>query len=254
MVSQYAVGRIEELQAAGLKPTVRDVIRLNAFGLRIEAAKGRSPVDQIDLLPRVAYLFPDIYLRQPTIGHEIWIDDVMRYCDPSDMQTKCAIWCFALSHDFDKLPDAFDPKNLKKAVDVFNKRFAPFTFDQLITAVGYCRHGCDPSACEQPANLKNEDDPGEDVDPRLRPIDTSVAIGTMLCGVASMTSASLHDLKSLTIAQLRELIRLSAKYHGVQLADASKAAEAEFEEVLWEIRTRLEKERDAEKAKGATNG
>lgn len=76
MTSEMAVEDIEQMQADGLKPTVKDIIRLNALALKYERAKSRNADNSLYLMPRVAAIDSKHVFRQPTIGHEIWFDKV----------------------------------------------------------------------------------------------------------------------------------------------------------------------------------
>lgn len=74
MTSEMAVEDIEQMQAEGLKPTVKDIIRLNALALKYERAKSRNAGNTMYLMPRVAFIDDKTWFRQPTIGHELWFD------------------------------------------------------------------------------------------------------------------------------------------------------------------------------------
>ena len=77
MTSKMAIEDIEQMQAEGLKPTVKDIIRLNALAMKFERAKSKNAGSSIYLLPRVAFISDKVWFRQPTIGHEIWLSKVV---------------------------------------------------------------------------------------------------------------------------------------------------------------------------------
>ena len=54
MISHTAKEDIEAMEADGLRPSVSDIIRLNALGLRLE--RSAFSAQSLFCLPRVAYL------------------------------------------------------------------------------------------------------------------------------------------------------------------------------------------------------
>ena len=63
MTSEMAVEDIERLQADGLKPTVKDIIRLNALALKFERVKSKYASSAMYLFPRVAFIDAKVYFR-----------------------------------------------------------------------------------------------------------------------------------------------------------------------------------------------
>ena len=104
MRSKIAMEDLKALADEGLSPTPEDVVRLNALGLKLE--NSRSFCSSIYCLPRVAFLNPFVF-RQPTLGHELWLDDVERHFDMSDPSTSLALNALACSvPDVDDLPSS----------------------------------------------------------------------------------------------------------------------------------------------------
>lgn len=134
---------IEQLQDEGLKPTVEDIIRLNAVALKFEAAKKKHCTTDIYMLPRIAQISDSVYFRQPTVGHEIWLKKVSEYVDTEDLQTVIALQAYCLSRGHDELPDAYDKDKVNSEIRDFIGKLSDFTEDQIFAALDYVRNGCD---------------------------------------------------------------------------------------------------------------
>jgi len=83
MVSEMAMEDVEQLESEGIKLTPREVIRLNAYGVR---AQKNSDLAELSHLPRAAVL-NGIGFSEPTIGADIWLHEVARVMDLEDFQT-----------------------------------------------------------------------------------------------------------------------------------------------------------------------
>lgn len=250
MKSEYAIAKIHELERSGLHPTAEDVIRINAFGLAIDAAAGKNISESLDHLPRVAVLRKGVFLRQPTIGHDAWIGSVLRFVDATDLETLLAVNCFALSRQPKDLPDASDPESVTTAIDEFCKTFSDFTRDQLFVAYDWVKFGMSPGALEAKAVIKSDTkDSTDPKDPKFPSYDlaTCVALGSLYRDSAILWGLSLDEIRGMTDDQLRHAVRIASKHQGVELDDGVREAEDEFEAVFYEIKTRLEKEKSDEK-------
>ena len=69
MVSKMAKDDIDSLRDEGLDLTVDEIVRINAFGLRVE--RGAESAELYNL-PRAAIL-GDVVFHEPTIGSDIWL-------------------------------------------------------------------------------------------------------------------------------------------------------------------------------------
>lgn len=69
MVSKMAISDIEALKEDGIELTPQEIIRLNAFGLKVERNTESS---EYSVPPRVSIL-GDVAFHEPTIGSEIWM-------------------------------------------------------------------------------------------------------------------------------------------------------------------------------------
>jgi len=241
MISTTARDSIEELQHDGLSPTVEDIIRLNALGLKLEFEAKKSPRDATDYLPRIAKISDTVSFRQPTIGHEIWISKIRRMVDEKDFQTSLAVQAFALSRASADLPDADDIKSVKVAVDAFCADCKDFTREQIIAAIEYVTVGPSPTACETaPASHREPD--GFDFEDWKH----CVACGVLLHGKAALFGASFADLERLTREQLEALTRMAYVFNHIENPpDYVSIARGDYFATLDEIRERLTKEKEA---------
>ena len=179
MVSNTAIEDAERLAREGTPLTPREIVRLNALGLRMERGETECFAAA---LPRVAFL-GDVCLREPTLGHEIWLDDARRYADFTDVDTSLAMHAMALAiNDPDDLPP-LSKAGIFCAMMRFKKLVRAFTPRQIAAACRWVTEGNDPRSGEYAPPRKGE-----------KPLDESysVAVGVLLDGVARhMTRAQL---------------------------------------------------------------
>lgn len=238
MISEMAMDDIEDMQAAGLKPTPRDIVRLNALGLRIEYA---SRSGDLYAMPRVAYLGKEVF-REPTVAHGMWIDRVLEYVNDVDYSTNLAVKAFALSRMPEELPDATDRKKVIEAINGYCAGdLSKFTRDQIRCAVIFAIHGSSAIEWEYPAPNPYKDE-AEEVD-TFSDAPSSVYVGVLLECVAIGLGMSLRDYSQLTISQAKMVQTLAMYSKGV---DPSKRrvpeAQVNYYNTRDEIRKRLEKE------------
>ena len=69
MTSAMARDDIEALKDDGIDLTVDEIVRINAFGLRVE--RGAESAELYNL-PRASIL-GDVVFHEPTIGSDIWL-------------------------------------------------------------------------------------------------------------------------------------------------------------------------------------
>lgn len=244
MVSEMAREDIEQMWADGLHPSVADIIRLNALGLKCELSRGAA---EYFTLPRVAFL-GKLTFREPTIGHNLWIDKVMRFCDEYDLPTIKAVTAFALSRSLDKLPDADDREAVKEAVGKFSAEdLRPFTFAQLCCALTYAECGASAIAKEYPEfdddETKSEDDVAE-----------SIGAGVMLDLLTMGLGLSVREIAHMPLSKARLLQEAGAKRNNIDLAKAAhNAGLGNYYTTRNAIRERLEGEAKQMK-EGSTNG
>ena len=234
MISEMAVEDLEDMREQGLDPTPADVVRLNAIGLMVERS---SDCATLYTLPRVAYL-GKLTFREPTIGHGIFIDAVLTFCDGDDLATRVAVDAFALSRQISALPDITDRDAVVKMIDSFTKNeLAPFTFAQVRAAVEYAKHGADAVAKEYPPP-----EPGDD-----RELDdlASINVGVLFETAAMGLGLSIREIKELTASQAKALQLAGMASRGVNLAKSHRDKNvAKYMATKCQIVERLKKERE----------
>lgn len=237
MIAEAARYAFEELKKEGLVPTPEDAIRINAFALRSEEATAKKAGRSQYLLPRVAVIGDRLTLRQPTVGHEIWIDAVLRFVKPDDHETRFAINCYALSMPQDELPSAFDVEAVSAATKEFCSKFADVTREVLFAALTYVRFGADAR--------DGEAYPNSATDVYTVSPDECVAIGVLRNGIAILSGLSLADMKEMTTRELQDAIDVSLAMRGRPIQKEEEVvAVGQFNDVVAEIADRLRREKD----------
>lgn len=199
MVSQLAVEDILTLKEMdGIELSPSEVVRLNALGLKVE--KDYRPTNDIYTLPRVAVV-NGITFFEPTIGHEIWIDEAARILDYDDLSTQNAILAFALSvKDPDNLPDPSDPNEVVDALKRFRAKVSKLTPRQLVQALTYVKDGDCPEDGEDPY-FKPMNDADRDYS------QMSIGLGVLLDGAVKGIGLTLDDAKHMTRSQIQMMIQ-----------------------------------------------
>lgn len=232
MVSDTAESDIEDMIARGLKPTVRDIIRLNSVALRFE--RGVHAAEYF-ALPRVAYI-GDLVLYQPTIAHELWLDKVRQVVETDD-DSDFACRVYASSHqDATSLVDPYRPKEVKKAVEECLAKFGKCTFEQVRLALEYVESGDRGETGEHPAL-----EPAKD-DDTFTAAD-SISVGMVHDGVASRLGLSLRDIRSMTRCEMLAVVASAIVGEGRE-ERMYRRRQTEYFRTLDEISARLETERD----------
>ena len=234
MVSNTAKEDIEQLIADGLMPSVNDVIKLNALGLKLE--KSPTSSEELFYMPRIAYL-GDIVLRQPTIGHEIWFDEVARIVDMTEPMTSLVVTAYACSvFDSDNLPKPDSKFDVIKEIYRFKKLIRKFTVPQVASATKYVCDGNDAELYEYPISKKTTDIiPKEDV---------SIPVGIMYAGISLGLPITIEDAKRMTTSKYQAIVRRYLRTHGMIDSNGDdEDAKGEYFATLDAIRHQLEKQR-----------
>ena len=210
MISDIFRKDYRQMTAQGVKLTPEDIIRLNALAVVAERSLNAAATLA---LPRVAFLPKtrrgvlsalferEIVLREPTIAHDLWIEQAMRFV-PMDNRNLNFLYGYALSREADRLVDAFSPKKLIRTVFRFAaKRLAVYTDDQLSAAVDYCLFGADWTAGERgpaPSTKHQAPSTGDEV--------ASPTLGLLVRARAIRLPISLDDARRMTASELQEAI------------------------------------------------
>lgn len=136
-----------QMTAQGVVFTPEDIVLLNALSVKTQ----RSSTAARDVhLPRLAFMPRDswwrepIVLREPTVAHDLWLEQAERWIDTTKERNFLFLHAYALSRRVEALPDADSPKAVIKAVFRFAaKRLSRFTRAQLVAAVEYALFGAD---------------------------------------------------------------------------------------------------------------
>ncbi len=235
MVSARAESDYEDLREAGLVPTFRDAVRLNALALAVERERCSFALSE---LPRVAFLGSAAF-REPTVGSEIWIAAAARLFDEADADTYLMLRAFSLSRDQSALPDPADEKRTLAEMEAFRDSLAFATISQIAAAVGYAMHGFRHDRGEAAAKRKDGGDRAEDGGDTL-----CYEVGLLRQGMAYRLGSA-ADLKGLPPEAMREMLaRAMSRDHGCDMRRGSVSrAEDDYLRTLDEIAERCKAER-----------
>lgn len=238
MISEMAMADVSELQADGLQPTPRDIVRLNALALVFEGRKKRN-LESLYALPRVAAIDKKRWFREPTVGHEIWLAKVRRWICESDFETLLAVYAFALSRDSKDLPDGDSREAARQAVEAYANELRDFTKEQIFAAIHYVKNGCEQTVGEEPPERKGSEDERECED-----WTECIALGVLHEGQAILFGVSESEMRKMTRRQLEAVIRRAYDVHGMSRRGEEDEALGDYNRTLDEIRERLETEKD----------
>ena len=206
-----------QMTAQGVKFTPEDIVLLNALAVKVRLTQNAARTTH---LPRLAFLpkrrsflsfivhrSSFIVLREPTIAHEMWLEQAQRFITIDCDRTFDLLYGYALAHPAEKLPDAFDPKRLiRKTFTWCARNLAHLTREQLSAAVDYVLFGADWTAWERGPRLKVEVENGNStVNLNLQP-QPSPTIGLLTEARAIRLPISLDDAKRMTASELDEAI------------------------------------------------
>ena len=232
MVSKMAMEDIEALREEGIEATPEEIIRLNAFGLKVELNTDSS---EFSVMPRVSIL-GDVAFREPTVGSEIWLDRTSRVFDLDDPATYFQLRAYSLSKRQDALAEPESKEALKEEVaELFSRRLAGYTLDQVQNAVGYAIFGNDPSQMEKRplSSVRKEDNGG-----RAKDEGICYEVGLMRQGILHKLGSP-EEVKGLTVSEIEMLIeyKLRMKFGSERTKSQHTKSLADYYGVLDEIRS-----------------
>lgn len=145
MKSELAEIAVNEMWSKGLRPSVADIVRLNALGL---AAERGDNGEGFDALPRMAFL-GDLILTEPTLAKRIWLDTVLAAVK-DNYETRLFVTAYALNTQDAKLPDAQDIRGVLVAARQFkDAELLCFTETEIVAAINIALIGYSHSAQER---------------------------------------------------------------------------------------------------------
>ena len=242
-----------QMKARGVKFTPEDIVLLNALAVKVRLSRNAAKtvhLPRLAFLPKrrsgvlTAFFGREIVLREPTIAHELWLEQAQRYITIDCDRTFDLIYGYALSRPAEKLPDAFDPKRLIRKVFTWcAKHLAHLTLEQLDSAVDYVLFGADWTACEHCSidRLKDCSDCNLTIE-QSEQSNNSPTIGLLTEARAIRLPISLDDAKRMTASELDEAItRCMAKDHKLDFDAEYHRAMGEYVRARNAIRKRSEK-------------
>ena len=196
MLSKMAMEDIAALRADGIDVPPREVVRLNALGLRVE----RGTVSAyMFAAPRVAFLGGSV-LHEPTLGAEMWLRQAVDLFDEDDAQTWFSLRVLSCFRNWRDLPDPTNRKAVLKAVKDTLKTLSSFTVRQVENALAWCIEGDIAEKGEYPppkaSAERSADDDVEDLPPRFSP-----EFGLFLRGTA-LRIGTAADMKDMTYSMM----------------------------------------------------
>lgn len=231
MVSELAIEDIERIQREGGVVPPRDVIRLNALGLKIT----NDPRCDIATLPRIAF-FEGIEFKQPTVKQDMFLDDAFRIYN-GDEGTMLALEAYVLAHDSDDIDEKQlrHPKLFAAKVQMWIRmKLGKILATDLRRIIDYCLYGCDQTSNEFPIYmLDDKADAGDDM--------ISGSQSWVLHQYLSSASLGIDTIAALraTSPQLSAMIERAYIVRGMPITDYEKQATADYYRTLNEIRKRV---------------
>ncbi len=228
MVSDLFMKDWRAMTAAGVDFTPEDIVRLNALAVKVKLTK--NPVSAVTL-PRACFL-GDIVLREPTLGHEMWLERVAAYIDLAANRNFQIVYAYALSRDWTDLPDAARAKRVVAKVFSFARRhLLGLTEERLGDAVDYVVFGADWRAGElAPARAGGAAAGGP-----------PAALGVWVGAVAKRIPLTLDDAKRLTASQILEItVRAEVADRRYDFDEERKAALRDYVRAREEVRARCQ--------------
>lgn len=220
MISQLALGDIEEMASQGIVLTPEEVVRLNAFGLRVESAK--NP-DAVVNAPRCVELGGRIF-REPTVQVLLWMKEVAGRL-ASNEESWNAMLLFACAHADE--PGFFDRAEMREAATIEREvegllRSLPATQSQVLAALVYLRFGDAPDSGEAPPEGVKLHDVGD-------------VLYSDLAEAAGLTGISLAELKTLVRRGLRQTLESAYISQGKRFSHSGVTELGDYIRVKREI-------------------
>lgn len=193
-----AMEDIDDLMGQGYNLAPRDIIRLNAFGCRVEH---NTHSCKTFILQRCA-LLGNLVFREPTIGHNIFRSTVESVFE-IDTNDNFFLDAYILTRQASELPDPRNKDEIQKCVNDFIKQLQDFTQWQVLNALEYVKWGNVSSDDELPIKKSNQKEDEEDNEDYSM---FSIDYGYIKDGVAIGLNMSIDEMKKLTRSELRRAL------------------------------------------------
>lgn len=226
---------LAQMRAQGAEPAPEDVVRLAALAARVRLSQDAARAVH---LPRAAFLPRDsrwrapLVLREPTVAHELWIEEAARWIDARDDRNFLWLHAYALSRPAAELADAFRPARAVRAVYRFAaRRLCGFTREQLSAAVEYVLFGPDAPPAESPGPARGGEGGGGEAE--------SPTLGLLVAAKAVGIGVTAEEARRMTVPELEEAVRRALLAEGrADLAAARDRALAAYCRAREEVRAR----------------
>ena len=240
MVSEMAMEDVEALRADGIEVPPREVVRLNALGLRVENA---AHAPYLHSIPRAAELC-GVLFREPTIGAEMWLARAMSVC-AMDLDTLRMLRALETATPLGELPEPECGEAMRDALEALKKRLAGATVRQLDDVISWVVRGADHRAEEfAPARPGKDDMTDEDGDYDFVPLAAGVLYNGILLRLGTP-----GELRKMRPGELMDLT-LQAQF----MKFGQQAMKTRHAEALGNYLVARDAVRDAAKAKKEAGG
>ena len=216
MVSLLAIEDIARLRADGVDVPPREVIRLNALGLKVE--HGTESAD-VAAAPRVAFL-SGVVFSEPTLGAEMWLRATADAFNADDEETYFTLRVVSCVVPWRELPEPTNLRAVEKTAKDTLDRLRGATYRQVLNALDWVIYGAVPELGEKPPPREADEAAGGDEQDEL-PERYSPEYGLFYRGMA-LRIGSAEDLKDLTYSAMLRICEQAERLEtapGVSSAD-----------------------------------
>ena len=234
MISRMAMEDIEALRADGIDVPPREVVRLNALGLRVE----RGPYSaELSAAPRVAFVGGCV-LREPTLGAEMWLRQTFDAFDGDDGQTYFSLRVLSCLVPWRELPDPSAERAVRKAIKSAMKSLGDATVRQVSDALEWCIDGRLPETGEKPPP-RPSDGEGTDNEADELPERYSPEFGLFHRGMAVRIGTA-ADMKDMTYSAMLAACERAEELATVSAFAGGRDRKAEKSEALGDYMRALD--------------
>lgn len=238
MVSLLAIEDIAQLRADGVDVPPREVIRLNALGLKVE--RGTESAD-VAAAPRVAFL-SGVVFSEPTLGAEMWLRATADTFNADDEETYFTLRVVSCVIPWRELPEPTNLRAVEKTAKETLEKLRGATYRQVMNALDWVIYGDSPELGEKPPPREaDEADTGKE--PDELPARYSPEYGLFYRGMAARIGTA-EDLKDLTYSAM---LRICEQAERLETASAFNSSDrnAEHNKALGDYARALEAVREA---------
>lgn len=247
MISETAMEDIAKLRADGIEVPPREVIRLNALGLKLERGAD-SP--ECYAAPRVAFV-RGVTFNEPTLGAEMWLRQAQDAFNVDDEETLFSLRVMSCVVPWRELPKPTNLRAVQNAAKAVLERLRAATYRQVLNALDWCIYGNAPEDDELPPPRQDD----EEKTPDELPERYSPEYGLFYRGVAAKigTAADLKDLTysaMLYVCDRAEKLETAGSFNAPDKKAAHNKASGDYFSALDAIRAAAQKPDEAADSEG----